>query len=170
MSVPPKIVLCIKNLLFNQFTSIHRKKSLGGGTVLNIGVYSIQFCQWIFQQAPKSIQILNALVNDDGVDVDILAEIRYGNDSVAKIRHSFVKKQNMRAKIIGTNGELIVSVIVCNFFLKIMHYIDERSSFSRCPDLFVQLQLLILMELKRLGHYQIMGQQNTITIFQILPV
>lgn len=91
-----------------------RKKRLGGGIVLNSSVYSIQFCQWVFRQAPTSIKILDSVLNEDGVDVELFAEIGYSNGGVAKIKHSFLTLQSGTAKIIGTNGALTASVTFCD--------------------------------------------------------
>lgn len=114
------------NSFFNLFLFFDRKKSLGGGIVLNSSVYTIQFCQLVFKQAPKSIKILESVLNDDGVDVELSIEMGYSNDAVAKIKHSFLTLQRHAAKIIGTNGELTVSVIL--FFLG--SKIKKKSSFS----------------------------------------
>lgn len=82
---------------------------MGGGTILNIGMYPIQFCQWVFQQEPQSIRVLSSRLNDDGIDVELSVEIGYGEDRIAKIRQSFLVLQSNRAKIVGTDGELKVN-------------------------------------------------------------
>lgn len=85
-----------------------RKKELGGGTVLDLGVYVIQLSQWVFQQAPKSIKASGTL-NANGVDVDMQAEIQYGTDEVAHISTSALKKLSNTAIIRGTKGEITVT-------------------------------------------------------------
>lgn len=85
-----------------------RKKELGGGTVLDLGVYVIQLSQWVFQQAPKSIKATGTR-NANGVDADMQAEIRYGADEVAHISTSALKKLSNTAIIRGTKGEITVS-------------------------------------------------------------
>lgn len=79
-------------------------------------MYPIQFCQWVFQQEPDSIRVLKSYLNDDGVDVELSAEIDYGDGRVAKIKHSFIRLQSNRAKIVGTNGELTVNDVLFVFF------------------------------------------------------
>lgn len=88
---------------------------MGGGAVLNTGIYPIQFCQWIVQREPQSIKVLNSLLNDDGIDVETTAEIVYGK-IVAKIKVSFMNKLSNEVKIIGTNGELRVNEVFTNLF------------------------------------------------------
>lgn len=79
-------------------------------------MYPIQFCQWVFQQEPQSIRVLNSHLNEDGIDVELSVEIDYGDDRMAKIKHNFMRLQSNRAKIVGTNGELTVNDILFVFF------------------------------------------------------
>lgn len=88
-----------------------RKKELGGGTVLDLGVYVIQLSQWVFQQTPKSIKATGKL-NDNGVDAAMQAEIKYGDDAVAHISTSAQEKLSNTAVIRGTKGEISVSSII----------------------------------------------------------
>lgn len=88
---------------------LNRKKDLGGGTILDLGVYTIQVCQWIFQQAPKSIKATGKL-NDEGVDVEMQAEICYGDNKVGKIKTSALNTLSNKTKIIGTKGQVTVNI------------------------------------------------------------
>lgn len=84
-----------------------RKKSLGGGCLLNLGIYPIQFCQWIFHQEPQSIKATGKL-NDDGVDVEFSAEINYGGNRVGKMNVSVLDNLSNTAKIVGSKGTLTI--------------------------------------------------------------
>lgn len=86
---------------------VQRKKALGGGTVMDLGVYAIQFCQFVFEQEPLSIQA-TGLLNDEGVDIEATAELKYGNNRVAKIKTSFLKTLSDDAKVVGTKGTMTV--------------------------------------------------------------
>ncbi|XP_031619181.1 trans-1,2-dihydrobenzene-1,2-diol dehydrogenase-like isoform X2 [Contarinia nasturtii] len=88
------------------------KNCLGGGTVLDLGVYAIQCCQWAFKQAPKSINATGTL-NDEGVDVDVLVEISYGDNKVGKIKTSALNTLSNTAKIIGTKGQITIPSFWC---------------------------------------------------------
>lgn len=85
-----------------------RKKELGGGTVLDMGVYGIQLFQWVFQREPTSITATGTL-NYSGVDLEMCAEIRYGDNKVGKIKTSGLETLSNTAKIIGTKGQITVS-------------------------------------------------------------
>lgn len=88
------------------------KKDLGGGTILDLGIYTIQFCQWVFQQAPKSIKATGKL-NEDGVDVEMSAEINYGDNKVGKMKTSALNELSNTAKIIGSKGQITVRKTAC---------------------------------------------------------
>ena len=76
--------------------------------MLDQGVYTIQFCQLIFQKEPQSIKATGNL-NAEGIDMEMQAELNYGNNKVVKMKTSFTKDLTMTAKITGTNGTMTVS-------------------------------------------------------------
>lgn len=88
------------------------KKNLGGGTVLDLGIYVIQCCQWVFQQAPKSITATGKL-NKEGVDLEMSAELNYGDNKVGNVSTSSIKTLNNTAKIVGTKGEITIPNFWC---------------------------------------------------------
>lgn len=89
------------------FIFTFRKKELGGGTILDLGVYTIQVCQLAFQQAPKSIKATGKL-NDQGVDLEMSAEITYGDNKIGKIKTSAISNLNNTAVITVTKGKITV--------------------------------------------------------------
>lgn len=90
------------NCFFFSFTS---KNDLGGGTVLNLGVYVIQICQWAFREAPKSITAIGKL-NEEGIDIEMSAEITYGDNKVGIIKTSATNTLKNSATIVGTKGQI----------------------------------------------------------------
>lgn len=88
----------------------HRKKDLGGGTVLDLGVYAIQVCQWAFERAPIAIKATGTL-NEDGCDTSMTAELTYENGGIANIATSALKELSNKAVIIGTKGQITVTII-----------------------------------------------------------
>lgn len=75
---------------------------------MDLGIYTIQFCQLVFQKEPISIKAIGSL-NDDGIDMEMEAELNYGNNKVGKIKTSFLEHITNSAKIIGTKGTMTVS-------------------------------------------------------------
>lgn len=80
---------------------------MGGGTLLDLGVYNIQICQWVFQQEPISIKATGKL-NDDGVDLAMQAELNYGDNKVGRIKTNALKTECNTARIVGTKGQITV--------------------------------------------------------------
>lgn len=83
-----------------------------------IGVYTTQFVQWIFREEPKSIKATGKL-NENGVDLEMAAELRYDNNRVARMRTSAIETWENVAKIVGTKGTMKVMmkiVIFSEFF------------------------------------------------------
>lgn len=75
---------------------------------MDVGLYPIQLCQWIYQQPPTSINATGKL-NSDGVDMEMNAVINYGDNRVCKIRTSAFKTLENAATIIGSKGKITVS-------------------------------------------------------------
>lgn len=93
--------------LFRVFRSNNRKKELGGGTVLDLAVYTIQIAQLVFQQAPLSIEATGKL-NDEGVDLEVNMKLVYGDNKIATMKTSALNELGNQAKIVGTKGEIVV--------------------------------------------------------------
>lgn len=89
-----------------------QKKELGGGTVLDLGVYTIQFCQWVMQEAPISIEA-NGELNEDGVDIATDVILKYSNGVLAKMSTSAKKLLKNNAVIKGTKGQITLNSFWC---------------------------------------------------------
>lgn len=75
---------------------------------MDLGIYTIQFCQLVFGREPISIKATGKL-NDDGVDMEAEALLDYGNNQVGKIKSSFLEHLTNSATIIGSKGTMTVS-------------------------------------------------------------
>ncbi|KAL5282792.1 DHDH.2 family protein [Megaselia abdita] len=89
-----------------------QKKELGGGTVLDLGVYTIQLCQWVAQEAPSSIESTGEL-NEEGVDVAVSATLKYPSGIVANMSTSAKEMLSNTAVIKGTKGETTLNMFWC---------------------------------------------------------
>lgn len=86
-----------------------RKKDLGGGTILDLGVYVIQFAQYVLRQQPKSIEATGKL-NEEGVDTEVHIKINYSDDVVANLTTSSLRELSNKAVVTGTKGQITVRV------------------------------------------------------------
>jgi|SRR5882724_309443 len=86
------------------------KKELGGGTVLDLGVYTINIVEQVFNgETPEKIKAVGHL-NKNGVDFDSSVALQFKGEKTATIStHSLVQLPN-EAIIVGSKG--IIRVII----------------------------------------------------------
>ncbi|CAD7085588.1 unnamed protein product [Hermetia illucens] len=89
------------------------KKTMGGGTVLDLGVYTIQVSQWAFREPPKSIKATGEL-NEEGCDLAMKAELTYPNGGKSFIETSAKSVLDNTATIIGTKGQITIKQFWCS--------------------------------------------------------
>lgn len=118
---------------------------MGGGSLLDLGIYAIIYCQFVFQQEPKSITATGTL-NADGVDLEMSGELNYGNKKVGKIKSSVVKTLNNTAKIIGTKGQITVNILMAKNKLKRKMVVNVMIGLSMgCLSLRIGSKLLVII-------------------------
>ena len=93
--------------------NIFSSKEQGGGTILDLGVYTIQFASFAFDdEKPQSIKASGHL-NENGVDMTMSATLLYDNNRVATIAtNAFVAMPN-EGIIVGTKGTIRVPEFWC---------------------------------------------------------
>lgn len=124
---------------------VDRRRDLGGGSLLDLGIYAIIYCQFVFQQEPKSITATGTL-NADGVDLEMSGELNYGNNKVGKIKSSVVKTLNNTAKIIGTKGQITVNILMAKNKLKRKMVVNVMIGLSMgCLSLRIGSKLLVII-------------------------
>ncbi|XP_028158765.1 trans-1,2-dihydrobenzene-1,2-diol dehydrogenase-like [Ostrinia furnacalis] len=84
-----------------------RKKELGGSAILDIGIYTLQFAQFIFKDEPKKVTAVGNL-NELEVDIidTVVLEYEGGRRAVINI-DSTVKLWN-KATVVGTKGRMTI--------------------------------------------------------------
>lgn len=85
------------------------QKALGGGTILDLGVYTIQASLWAFNgEEPESIEATGSL-NEEGCDMEMKAVLRFKNGRVARIQTSALEELKNSLTVKGTKGVITVS-------------------------------------------------------------
>ncbi|XP_047985555.1 trans-1,2-dihydrobenzene-1,2-diol dehydrogenase-like isoform X2 [Leguminivora glycinivorella] len=79
------------------------KKSLGGGAVLDLGVYTIQMAQFIFNDEPTKVIATGAL-NEEGVDVMETIILEYSGGRRAVLNLDATMKLWNKATVTGSKG------------------------------------------------------------------
>lgn len=87
------------------------QKSLGGGTILDLGVYTIQASLWAFREAPLEVTG-EGTVNQDGVDVAVKGQLKFKN-GVANISTSALQELDNTLVVQGTKGVMKVPSFWC---------------------------------------------------------
>ncbi|KAK2583004.1 hypothetical protein KPH14_009049 [Odynerus spinipes] len=90
-----------------------KMKSLGGGTILDLGVYVLQLACMVFNnEMPHTIKASGCL-NEEGVDISTSTTLQYkGNRTATVLTHSLVDMPN-EAYISGTKGTIHVPCFWC---------------------------------------------------------
>jgi len=83
-----------------------RSSSLGGGSVLDIGIYTISIIEWVLG-APESITAVGG-VNEEGVEHEVCATLRYSGDRFGTFQLSTCSELPNEAWITGTEGTIRV--------------------------------------------------------------
>lgn len=82
------------------------KKSFGGGTVLDLGIYTINAVCLVYQgEKPQKIAAVGHL-NKEGVDLGMCASLLYSNGRMATIATSCVGRLPGELVVCGTGGQL----------------------------------------------------------------
>jgi predicted dehydrogenase len=76
---------------------------LGGGTLLDIGVYPITIAHYLFNKKPFQISS-NASIGTTGVDEQLSLSIKYSENQIAHLSTSFLTTLENSAFIYGTKG------------------------------------------------------------------
>ncbi len=89
------------------------KKKLGGGSILDLGVYAVQLACLIYNhETPVSIQATGHL-NQEGVDLSMSAILTYENGRTAMITTQLQLVMSNEAVIIGTEGTIRLPDLWC---------------------------------------------------------
>jgi predicted dehydrogenase len=88
---------------------IRTKRSYGGGTLYDIGVYCINAARNLFRNEPTQVSALSinsGLSSLSEIDETTAATLRFGNDQLATFVTSFRAADVAAYRIVGTKGDL----------------------------------------------------------------
>ncbi|MEM6264694.1 MAG: Gfo/Idh/MocA family oxidoreductase [Bacteroidota bacterium] len=91
---------------YNEDSRLFNKK-LGGGSLLDIGVYPVFFAHLLFGK-PIEIQAMGHLA-PTGVDESCMVNLKYENGCMAQLFSNFVANSNIEAELFGTGGILKIN-------------------------------------------------------------
>ena len=83
------------------------KRKLGGGALLDLGVYPIHFAERVLG-LPNKISAF-ATLNSDGIDESVAINFQYNNGSLAALTTSLNSAGPITASILGSNGRIDIA-------------------------------------------------------------
>ncbi len=86
--------------------AIRFQHELGGGSLLDIGWYGIDFVHQIYNQTPKYIDAIFDMENN--VDMEFLGLLRFSENAEAIIRTSFRQERRQTLLLSGNKGNIFV--------------------------------------------------------------
>lgn len=113
-----------------------RMKELGGGTVLDLGVYTIQVCLWAFRAEPTKI-VAKGKLNEEGVDMEVETEMHFPNGGIAKMKTSALRKLDNDAVIRGTKGSITLPDFWCPVSLTDVDGSVKQYPLPKSPRTFI---------------------------------
>ncbi|KAI9980165.1 hypothetical protein PInf_026600 [Phytophthora infestans] len=83
------------------------KNELGGGGLLDIGIYPLAFATMVFGTEPEKVTTAGTL-SDGGVDVHNSVTLRYNDNRFATIEYSMLVQLSETVTISGTTGRILI--------------------------------------------------------------
>lgn len=83
------------------------QKVLGGSALLDLGIYTLQFAQFIFKEEPEQVTAVGEL-NSDGVDIIETVVLEYGGSKRAVLNINGTLQLWNNATVVGTRGRATV--------------------------------------------------------------
>ncbi|XP_069673557.1 trans-1,2-dihydrobenzene-1,2-diol dehydrogenase-like [Periplaneta americana] len=105
-----EVLQVIANLgVLNAHVDRVKLKEMGGGNILNLGVYVLQFAQLVFGPSPPENVVAAGQINENGVDYSSSIILKYqGGKTATLTTHGKVQLPN-NAYVVGTKGIIKVS-------------------------------------------------------------
>lgn len=84
---------------------IRTQPELGGGALLDLGVYCVNMARHVFQSEPLQVSAMSVIRN--GVDETTTATLRFSNDRLAHFTVSNAGSSVSSFRVVGTEGDLL---------------------------------------------------------------
>ncbi|CAH0766247.1 unnamed protein product [Diatraea saccharalis] len=93
-------------------------KDLGGGAVLDLGIYMLQLAQFVYKQPPLDV-VCTGHISKAGVDESASCSLKYKEGKTATLSAHTRAAMTNKAEIIGTKGIVVLDYFWCPTVLHI---------------------------------------------------
>jgi len=107
------------------------KRELGGGSLLDIGIYPLAFLTMILGSKPEKISAVGELT-EEGIDSYVSATLQYSGSRFGTFQSTFLGNMNDIVTIIGSKGKIIVQSMA-HTATEIKVVIDGKESTETFP-------------------------------------
>ncbi len=107
-----------------------QNKSLGGGALLDLGIYGLTFASMVLGEDVVDISS-QAVLNGEGVDLQTSISLRYRNGQMAVITCSAVSNGSNKGMIFGTGGHIEVDMINNFEIITVFNGAGEKDGFYK---------------------------------------
>lgn len=139
--------------------------ALGGGSILDVGVYSISLVRMLIPQMPATING-SAVMSSTGVDESAVWEMTFSSGVTARGESSVVNVLQNEARIIGTKGEIRIP----KFWCPREYYLNEEHRTFEFEGMGFQFEAQEVMRNLQLGLKEspLMPFQHTLDVMMIM--
>ena len=103
-----RLVRAAFSFKMTRLPNIRLDPNLGGGALMDVGCYGINFSRYIVGQEPSEVFAFAQLGQASGVDELLVAALRFPNGALAQVDCSFQVPRRMLAEVVGTEGRIEV--------------------------------------------------------------
>ncbi len=82
--------------------------AMGGGALLDVGVYGVNLARWMFRAEPESVYAY-AVYGETGIDLTTVGVLRFPGGRIATIEASFATAHQQAISLIGTAGTVEIA-------------------------------------------------------------
>jgi len=84
------------------------KRSMGGGALLDIGIYPLAFLTLALGSTPEKVTAVGKLSEDEKVDVYANVTLEFGGNKFASMQYSMYTQMRETVTILGSKGTIVI--------------------------------------------------------------
>lgn len=143
------------SFILDDLSNVRLDRNIGGGTVYDLGCYTVSFLIELFGEEPETVNVLPTTGEQSGVDEDVLIQMAFPSGMKANSYVSFRSYSHCVSTIIGDKGVIEIPVGF-NASGKLEFFVKTSSGREvvtvDCPDNY-------LLEIEQMGRVILNGEE-----------